>query len=73
MAYIANPCVRTNLQVRIVWCFIEIRKREYEADIETRVMEKLVARDDFSIAWEKRKDAPCFVKFMMDCIPTPVL
>ena len=27
MAYIANPCVRTDLRVRLVWCLIGMKKR----------------------------------------------
>ena len=83
MAYIANPCVRTDLQVRLVCCLIGIRKREYEATIETNAREQqlelmgalkvLIARDDCAIAWAKRKDALCFGKFVVDRIPTPVL
>ena len=36
MVYFANPCVRTELQVRLAGCLIGIRKREYEATIETK-------------------------------------
>ena len=33
----------------------------------------LISRDDSAIAWTKRKDALCFVRFEVDRIPTPVL
>ena len=33
----------------------------------------LISRDDSAIAWAKRKDALCFVRFVVDRIPTPVL
>ena len=33
----------------------------------------LISRDDSAIAWAKRKDALCFVRFVMGRIPTPVL
>ena len=33
----------------------------------------LISKDDSAIAWTKRKDAPCFVRFVVDRIPTPVL
>ena len=33
----------------------------------------VIARDGSAIAWAKRKDAHCFVKFVVDRIPTPVL
>ena len=82
-AHMANPCVRTDLQVKLVWCLIGIKEWGYEATIETKAREQqlelmgalkvLIARDDSAIAWAKRKDAFCFVKFMVDRIPTPVL
>ena len=33
----------------------------------------LISRDDFVIAWAKRKDALCFVRFVVDRISTAVL
>ena len=82
MAYTANPCVRTDLQVRLVWCLVGIKKWEYEATIETKAREQQlelmgalkvpIARNDSAIAWAKRKDALCFVKLEVVCIPTPV-
>ena len=39
-AYIANPCVRTDLQVRLAWCLVGIRRQEYEATIETKAREQ---------------------------------
>ena len=33
----------------------------------------LISRDDSAIAWDKRKDALCFVRFVVDRIPTPML
>ena len=72
MAYLANPCVRTVLQVRLLWGLAGIRRREHEATIETRSREKqlelmgalrvLIARDDSAIAL-------CSVKFVVDRIP----
>ena len=72
MAYLANPCVRTVLQVRLLWGLAGIRRREHEATIETKSREKqlelmgalrvLIARDDSAIAL-------CSVKFVVDRIP----
>ena len=69
----ANPC--TDI-VRLVWCLIGIRKGEYEANFETKAREQqlelmgalevLVASNDSAIAL-------CFVNFVVDRIPTPVL
>ena len=33
----------------------------------------LISRDDWAMAWAKLKDALCFVRFVVDRIPTPVL
>ena len=33
----------------------------------------LISREDSAIAWAKCKDALCFVRFVVDRIPTPVL
>ena len=60
-----------------------IKKSEYEAkndskskEQELELMESLrvsISRDDSAIAWAKRKDALCFVRFEVDRIPTPLL
>ena len=82
-AYLAHPCTRTDLQVRLAWCLMGIKKAEYEAskDLKSKEQEMelmeaqraLISKDDSAIAWAKRKDALCFVRFVVDCIPTPVL
>ena len=80
MVYIANPCVRTDLQVRLVWFLIGIRRQEYEANTETKAKEGqfkligalivLIAKDDSAKAWAKRKDALCLENFVVGRIPT---
>ena len=82
-AYLAYPCTRTDLQVRLAWCLMGIKKAEYEAKNDSKSKEQelelmealrmLISRDDSAIAWAKRKDALCFVRFVVDRIPTPVL
>ena len=82
-AYLAHPCTRTDLQVRLAWCLMGIKKAEYEASNDSKSREQelelmealraLISKDDSAIAWAKRKDALCFVRFVVDCIPTPVL
>ena len=82
-AYLAYPCTRTDLQVRLAWCLMGIKKAEYEANNDSKSKEQelelmealrmLISRDDSAIAWAKRKDALCFVRFVVDRIPTPVL
>ena len=82
-AYLAYPCARTDLQVLLAWCLMGIKKSEYEANNDSKSKEQemelmealrvLVSRDDSAIAWAKRKVAHCFVRFVVDCIPTLVL
>ena len=82
-AYLAHPCMRTDLQVRLAWCLMGIKKAEYEASNDSKSREQelelmealraLISKDDSAIAWAKRKNALCFVRFVVDRIPTPVL
>ena len=82
-AYLTYPCIRTDLQVRLAWCLMGIKKAEYEAKNDSKSKEQelelmgalrmLISRDDSATAWAKRKDARCFVRFLVDRIPTPVL
>ena len=82
-AYQAHQCTRTDMQVRLAWCLMDIKKAEYEASNDLKSKEQelelmealraLILKDDSAIAWAKRKDAHCFVRFVVDRIPTPVL
>ena len=82
-AYLAHPCTRSDLQVRLAWCLMGIKKLEYDASNDLKSKEQelelmealraLISKDDSAIAWAKRKDALCFVRFVVDRIPTPVL
>ena len=82
-AYLAHPCVRTDLQVRLAWCLMGIKRAEYEASNDAKSREQelelmealraLISKENSAIAWAKRKDALCFVRFVVDRIPTPVL
>ena len=82
-AYLAHPCMTIDLQVRFAWCLMGIRKAEYEASNDLKSKEQelelmealraLISKDDSAIAWAKHKDALCFVRFVVDRIPTPVL
>ena len=82
-AYLAYPCTRTDLQVRLAWCLMLIKKAEYDANSDSKSKEQelelmealqlLISRDDSAIAWAKRKDALCFVRLVVNRVPTPVL
>ena len=60
-----------------------IKEAEYEANNDSKSKEQelewmealrmLISRDDFAIAWAKLKDDLCFVRLVVDPIPTPIL
>ena len=70
-------------EVRLAWCLRGIKKADYEANNDSKSREQelelmealrvLISRDDSAIAWAKRKDSLCFVRFVVDRFPTPVL
>ena len=80
---LAYPCARTDLQVRMAWCLMGIKKSEYKANNDSKskgqelelmeALQVLISRDDSAIDWAKRKDALCFVRFVVDLILTSVL
>ena len=39
-AYMAYTCARTDLQVRLAWCLMGVKKSEYEASIESKLKEQ---------------------------------
>ena len=59
-AYLAYPCTRTDLHVRLAWCLMGIKKAVYEANNDSKSKEQelefmealrlLVSRDDSAIA-----------------------
>ena len=60
-----------------------VKRSLYETDNDSKLKEQelelmealrvLISRDESAIAWAKRKDALCFVRFVVDRMPTPVL
>ena len=75
-ALIAVPCVRTELQLRFVWCMIgltggendsEERKRSKEENVFLITnMRDLMTQEGAAEACAKRRDALCFVRFMIE-------
>ena len=43
-AYLAHPCVRTDLQVRLAWCLMGIKRAEYEASNDSKSREQELER-----------------------------
>ena len=64
-AYLAYLCARTDLQIRLAWCLMGVKRSEYEASNDSRPKEQelelmealrvLIGRDDSAIAWLSAK------------------
>ena len=82
-ALIAIPFVRTELQLRFAWCMIGLTRGEFESEerksskdekvfLMTGVRD-LMTHEGASVACAKRRDALCFVRFMIEHISVPAL
>ena len=82
-ALIAEPCVRTELQLRFAWCMIgltsgendsEERKRSKEDKVFLMTsMRDLIIQEGIAVACAKRRDALCFIRFMIEQFSVPAL
>ena len=82
-ALIAEPCVRTELQLRFSWCMIgltsgendsEERKRSKEDKVFLMTsMRDLIIQEGIAVACAKRRDALCFIRFMIEQFSVPAL
>ena len=82
-ALIAVPYVRTELQLRFVWCMIGLTRDEYDSEKRKRSKEEkvflmtsmrdLITQKEAAIACAKRRDALCFIRFMIEQMSVPAL
>ena len=82
-ALIAVPYVKTELQLRFVWCMIGLNRGEYDLEERKRSKEEnvflltsmrdLISQEEAAIACAKRRDALCFIRFMTEQISLPAL
>ena len=82
-ALIAVPYVRTELQLRFAWCMIGLTRGEYDSEESKRSKEEkvflmrslrdLITQEGAAVACAKRRDALCFVRFMIEQISVPAL
>ena len=82
-AVIAIPYVRTELQLRLAWCMIGLTRGEYDSEERKRSKEEkvflmtsvrdLMTQEGAAVACAKRRDALCFVQFMIEQISVPAL
>ena len=82
-ALIAVPYVRTELQLRFAWCMIGLTREEYDSEARRRSKEEkvflmtsmrdLITQEGMAVACAKRRDALCFIRFMIEQISVPAL
>ena len=82
-ALIAVPYVRTELQLRFAWCMIGLTREEYDSEERKRSKEEkvflmtsmldLIIQEGMAVACAKRRDALCFIRFMIEQISVPAL
>ena len=82
-ALIAEPYVRTELQLKCAWCMIELTRGEYGSEERKRSrgekvflmtsVRGLMTQEGAAIACAKRRDALCFIRFMIEQMSVPAL
>ena len=82
-AVMAVPYVRTELQLRFAWCMMGLTRGEYDSEERKRSKEEkiflmtslrdLIIQEGMAVACAKRRDALCFVRFLIEQISVPAL
>ena len=82
-ALMAVPYVRTELQLRFAWCMMGLTREEYDSEERKRSKDEkvflmtnlrdLIVQEGAAVACAKRRDALCFIRFMMEQISVPAL
>ena len=79
----AVPYVRTDLQLRFAWCVMGLTRGEYDSEERKRSKEEkvflmtnlrdLIIQEGMAVACAKRRDALCFIRFLIEQISVPAL
>ena len=82
-ALVAVPYVRTELQLRLAWCMMGLTREEYDSEERKRSKEEkvflmtnlrdLIVQEGAAVACAKRRDALCFIRFLIEQISVPAL
>ena len=82
-ALMAVLYVRTELQLRFVWCLMGLTREEYDSEERKRSKEEkvslmtnlrdLMIQEGAAVVCAKRRDALCFLRFMIEQISVPAL
>ena len=82
-ALMAVPYVRTELQLRFAWCMMGLTRGEYDSEERKRSKEEtvflmtnlrdLIIQEGMAVVCAKRRDALCFIRFLIEQISVPAL
>ena len=82
-ALMTVPYVRTELQLLFAWCMMGLTRGEYDSEEKKRSKEEkvflmtnlrdLITQKGAAVACAKRRDAFCFIRFMIEQISVPAL
>ena len=82
-ALVAVPYVRTELQLRFAWCMMGLTREEYDSEERKRSKEEkvflmtnlrdLIVQKVAAVACAKRRDALCFIRFLIEQSSVPAL
>ena len=82
-ALMAVPYVRTELQLRFAWCMMGLNRGEYDSEERKRSKEEkvflmtnlrdMIIQEGMAVACAKRRDALCFIRFMIEQVSKPAL
>ena len=82
-ALMAVPYVRTELQLRFAWCMMGLTRGEYDSEERKKSKEEkvllmtnlrdLIIQEGMAVACAKRRDALCFIRFLIEQISVPAL
>ena len=80
-ALMAVPYVRTELKLRFAWCMMGLTRGEYDSEERKRSKEEkvflmtklrdLIIQEGMVVACAKRRDAICFIRFLIEQISVP--
>ena len=82
-ALVAVLYVRTELQLRFAWCMMGLTREEYDPEERKRSKEEkvflmtnlrdLIVQEGAAVACAKRRDALCFIRFLIEQNSVPAL
>ena len=82
-ALMTVPYVRTELQLRFAWCMMGLTRGDYDSEERKRSKEEKVflmtnlgdpiIQEGMAVACAKRRDALCFIRFLIEQISVPAL